>query len=251
MEVTRKDISEKVEIISLLLEKIKYTKATVELTDEEKRKLYNFIVKYTQSDNNKTDISNPQTLDELNNQLFTKMTDDIKEIILKCGLNPTKVYVSNDKGIDLDEGLYNALNDFSYSKVDLYTIERRNNYYMIDNANDDEDDICYYRVLYNSFDFNIHDMVPREIYRYEKSFILGDRAYFRDIQLYGAMNLNDYRFSAKSGMMYVDEKIAENISEIMIFLNGFENRLKKEISKNKTRKKEFKMVKEDIDLPID
>ena len=126
-------LDEKIVSVVNLLNELDYEYDGIILTEEERKKLFDFTFKYKGCRLNLSsiieDIHYPEYVARLNASVAINLTPEVETIITKCGVDPHRVFVfadssSYENNTRIDPRLYAAMYGISYAVVDNYCIRR-------------------------------------------------------------------------------------------------------------------------------
>lgn len=123
-----------IETINSLLKNQKYNLMATLLTTSERKKLYDFFFTYKKFGGEMSnfgdwyELGKQKDVDRYNEKVYKNSSDEIRAIILKCGVAPQKVYLLKDGSCQMDSALENSMKAYSTTKVGAYTIELTRNH---------------------------------------------------------------------------------------------------------------------------
>ena len=132
-----KQLDDKIFSVLGLLEKLNYEYYGTVLSDEERKKLFDFTFKFKGCRLGLTnifeDVNYPEYVARLNISLAVNLTPEVEAIITKCGVDPHRVFVfaepySYENNSRMDPRLYAAMYGVSYTSVGDYFIRRTMGY---------------------------------------------------------------------------------------------------------------------------
>ncbi len=242
--VTKKDIDAYTDRILDLLKKQNYTSLYTKLTREERKKLYEFffILKDWGREEAKYDIyTKRDKLQDINEKEYNEMDDELKQLVIKCGVNPKEVYNYSRNYLWIDNRIYYSMQDYGTLQLGDYTISVNYQHPVdrdseeIDSFLDEVQDMKYEKSKNGQARFMVYQKIDGEdecIYKHSEHIHFGDYISYKDIQIGHINSINSYRFDLYSGMMEKEACIARNINEIMNFLMSFEELLTQNLEKN-------------------
>ena len=248
--VNPSDIKNNIKELFVLLSKQNYGPIGVELTREERKKLFEFFYDYDEygSDDFKFDVcftsQKPIDLLEINKYVFNEADDELKRIITKCGVNPNNVFISTSGDIDdkLLISMHNKgvldLGDYVIKISQEHPIDRNSK--EITQYSEKYQEEKYLRAKDGERTFTIYKKDKeelREIYYHTDYIHFGGYITFNGIQIGGTFSSKDYLFD-KKGMMYKDIGIEKCINELIPFFEEIT-----EVLTNNLEKEEIKSLK--------
>lgn len=243
VNISEKDIKEHTNKIFELLENTEFEPINIKLTRDERIKLYDFLFiidsffgneefVYPEYYSAKTD----EEINSLNEKVYNDMNEEIKELIIKCGVDPKKLFVATKYGCDLNSKLNSSIIDEGTLNIGDYIVR----VYCDHPIKRDSDELKDYMEEYQDELYekhkngDVHYFVEKNtegkvevIYNINNSLQIGNHAYYKEISLGNDHSLKDLKFDINSGMMIWQAKIAKNINEIMDFFDEFERVLSK------------------------
>lgn len=247
-EISYREIKEHIEKLNSLLKQQIYVPQATVLTLQEREKLYNFLYSYNKFGTEKCNfgdygfLETQEEVDEFNKKVFENMDEEIRAIIVKCGVDPRKIFYLDERGCDINKKLYNSMSAYGIANIGEYTIEVTYGHpidresvevksfseeVQQENLNRYKNGEATFRVSCDLMGQN------KSIYYHSEGMHFGGRTSFMNKQISGNFGFDHY-FSGRYGMDKTDVEIANYINEIMLFLKSFEEILFDALSENNT-----------------
>lgn len=250
--ITRAIVNDYIEKIFNLLRKQKYSSLGVELTREERKKLFDFFYVYNEYGNDSEkfkDMWEYETsvdISSLNRQAFELADEELKRIIAKCGADPKNIFIIKNGFCNIDDNINYSMNNSGFLEIGDYFIESSYGHPI----NRDSKEITHYRekaqeeknlrgkdgeasfIVYKNVNGKLE-----QIYMHADDIHFGGHISFKKTQIGGAFLSNAYSFDGKTGMMLKDVGLSKCINELMPFFYEFETLLSNNLYNPKALKK--------------
>ena len=246
IEISPKEITEHIERVLSLLKNQNYIPLATVLVTQERDKLYNLLFSYDEYGGGKSKfgdyyrLKTQEDVDNLNKEVLKNMDGETYAIIMKCGVDPNKVFSFNGGRCDIDEQLFDSMSAHSVTRIGEYTIDFSREH-PIDRNSAVIKSFCeefqqekFDRYKDGEASFRVFretsgNGTPQVVYSHREGMKFGGYIGFMGHQIGGNFGMAGFRFSGSAVMMKMDEGIANSINDLMPFFYSFENLLEKEI----------------------
>ena len=246
--IESKDVDNYIERIFELLRKQKYQSLGIELTREERKRLFDFFCIYSEYGiedykfKKLYRIKTEEDLNSLNKCAYEQADDELKRIITKCKSDPKKIFLINNGICNIDNNIKNAMYNNGILEIGDYKIEVSYDHPIDRNSEEithfleefqekkylraKDGEACF--IVYKNTNGNLE-----EIYRHKDDIQFGGYISFMEKQIGGNFGMRGFSFNLEKGMMFKEIGRSECINELMPFFYQFESLLCNNLNKGK------------------
>ena len=238
--INSRDIDNYIENLFDLLSKQDYYSLGVELTREERKKLFTFFYSYDmygmEKENFKRFWGTRKAIDllALNRLAFNQADDELKKIIIKCGANPNKIFILKNGHCEIDNNILVSMYNNGILDLGDYVIKTRQDH-PVDRDSEEINHFMesfrekkYLRAKDGERTFTIYEKTKgklRKKYHHSDGIHFGGLITFNGAQIGGNFGMRGYSFCfyQGKGMMYMDIGRAKWINELIPFFKEMHN----------------------------